>query len=943
MIGAVVAAVLGLLAWLIWSMAGSKGPLRSWAVMLGVLIAPLLLLVVIGSAVLTDHRGGQPARFGQIRLTLESLDLGSRADRLSIGGGPEDGMTVEGAPAGLASLRPLSAPGQTVDPKAAAELIVRAPRASDEATAVVAVDKDFVGSEVFPRGAAVCVGACEGPTATWRVLSRSGPLRFVEGQRTAGGVAPHADADRVGETFPRREPIPFVAAPRPWRASQAIYPLDRYLHAEGAVETSSPRLRSVLYQQGGWRGADWRILALDRDVWIALPGEAPRRVGADRDGRWTRDLASGAEVSVWDVRTYGFSGANEPAGRLQERRALSVLSQGEGVALRLQTPATEVVATCPVNGRLSTSEIHYSILGGPVAAALDQHPTLPSASDCARFQASVFRTEGGIAPQFTMTRFGAPWSLVILMGAGSLAALWLQRGVWRERAVHWALFCILQTLLALRFLFAVSGAAADPDLAAPGALISEAAIAYVVVPALFLLLAPPQAGRKIWAVSLGLVTLTALAVGGLYGAPVSDSSGLTAMVPGGLALGAGLLALCGCAAVVFWPERGETTADTPDASEDTEAPITWPTLFGAAAVARAVLGFLSIKERIPGLGFAVSVIYTPAMILGFAGMLAEASRAEPKRLFRLGLMFSIALFVMLAVLPGLVKDNGYVIVALPIAGMAAWGAWSLSGRARADLKTRLIWSAPAAGLTALLVGVLIAGAFSLGFAEHRTRSIAEARAAVSDQPALDILKQAVDEDPTLLRVWMRLDPERLLRSGASEAEDLRVISRQLSGYTDTLFGRGYLSPANLTVLKPVQLNDNVSAIHLISPFGRVTAAAFLLLMAVLPAALARRRRREDGRPRSRYEIAGFMALWVIFGVDAYIVLANLQLVPFTGRNVYLLAAASDSDLLEGVILIFLAYAGIAGLWARDVLGIEAKASRLASQMTARFQRKGDAQ
>lgn len=927
MIGAVVAAVLGLLAWLIWSMAGSKGPLRSWAVALGVLAAPLLLLVVIGSAVLTDHQGGQPARFGQIRLTLESLDLRSRADRLSIGGGPEDGMTVEGAPAGLASLRPLTAPGQTADPRAVAELIVRAPKASDETSAVVAVDKQFVGSEAFPRGSAVCIGACQGPSAIWRVLSGSGALRFEAGRLAAGTVAAVAGADQAGATFPRREPIPFVAAPRPWRASQAIYPLDRYLFAEAPAA----RLRSVLYQQGGWRGADWRILALDRDVWIARPGEAPHRMGADKDGRWTQDLASGAAVSVWDVRTYGFSGANEPAGRLQERRAVSVLTKGAGLSVVLQTPATEVVATCPVNGRLSTSEIHYPMLGGPVAAALDQHPTLPSASDCARFQASVFRTEGGIAPQFVMSRFGAPWSLVILMGGWSLAVLWLQRSGWRERPVHWALFCLLQTLLALRFLFAVSGAAADPETLAPGPLISEAAIAYVVVPVLFLLLAPPEAGRKAWAAGLGLFTLTALVVGGLYGAPVSDSGGLLAAVPGGLALGAGLLALIACLAVMVWPERasehgGELVGPRP----------TWPLLFGVAAVARAVLGFLSIKERIPGLGFAVSVIYTPAMILGFAGMLAEAQRGEPKRLFRLGLMFCLALFVMLAVLPGLVKDNGYVIVALPIAGMAAWGAWSLAGRARTDLKTRLVWSAPAAGLTALLVGVLIAGAFSLGFAEHRSRSIAEARAAVSDQPALDILKQAVDEDPTLLRVWMRLDPERLLRSGASEAEDLRVISRQLSGYTDTLFGRGYLSPANLTVLRPVQLNDNVSAIHLISPFGRITAAAFLLLMAVVPAALARRTRREEGRPRSRYEIAGFMALWVIFGVDAYIVLANLQLVPFTGRNVYLLAAASDSDLLEGAILIFLAYAGITGLWARQALGWEAAAGRLSSRLGGRL-------
>ena len=75
-----------------------------------------------------------------------------------------------------------------------------------------------------------------------------------------------------------------------------------------------------------------------------------------------------------------------------------------------------------------------------------------------------------------------------------------------------------------------------------------------------------------------------------------------------------------------------------------------------------------------------------------------------------------------------------------------------------------------------------------------------------------------------------------------------------------------------------------------------------------------------------------MALWVVFGVDAYIVLANLQLVPFTGRNVYLLAAASDSDLLEGTILIVLAYVGIAGLWAKDAFAWEAGLERIVRRL-----------
>ena len=849
MTGALVAGAFALLAWLVWLGSGSKAPLSGRVAVLGVLVAPAIVLIAIGSAVLIDRTGGQTARFGQIRLTLESLDLRSRGDRLAIGGGPEDGLVVEGAPTGLASLRPVSAGSQGPDGRGVAELIVRSPAAADDGVSVVSVDKDFVGSEPFPRGSALCIGTCEGAGARWRVLSRSGAVRFQAGRLDADGRVTVAEEGTDGETFPRREPFPFIAAPRPWRASQAIYPIERYLEADGG----SGRLRSVLYQQGGWRGADWRLLALDPQLWVASPGEAPRRSAAygeanGLNGR-TRAVASGSTMTVWDVRTYGFSQAGQPAGRLQERRALTVTEQGRGVSVRLQTPATEVVATCSTNGRLTTADIRYPILGGPVAAALDQHPTLPRAATCARFQSSVIKGEGGVAPTFTMARFGAPWSLVVLILAWTGGVLWLQRGVWTERAAHWSIFCVFQTLLALRFVIAVSGAAADPESLAPGRLIGEAAIAYVVLPILFLLLAPPKDGRRSWAVGLMLFAAVALVVGGLYGAPVAaEGSGLGGVVPTGLALVGGVLAILGAALVGFWPGAERDGDAEPETASDMAE--TWPVLFGAAAAMRAVLGFLSIKERIPGLGFAVSVIYTPAMILGFSGLLAEALRATPARLMRLGLVFSGLLFVMLAVLPGLVKDNGYVIVALPIAGIAAWGAWTGFGRGQ-PLRARLVWSAPAAGLSALLLGVLIAGAFSLGFAENRDRSIAEARDAVSDAPALKILEQAVDEDPTLLRVWMRLDPERLLRSGASEAEDLRVISRQLSGYTDTLFGRGYLTPANLTVLKPVQLNDNVSAIHLISPFGRVTAAALLILLAVLPVALARRTRRVDGAPRGR--------------------------------------------------------------------------------------------
>jgi hypothetical protein len=938
MTGGLVALSIGLLAWLIWAMSKDRARLSRTVVVLGVLIAPIVVLGPIGIAAIVDQRGRaeDPARFGQIRLSLERLDLKSEFARLTMGSSPDDGLVVDGAMTGLASLTPVVSGAEDTENRedsgasdAIGELTVRAPAARDAVSSAVAIGGELVGSLALPPGSALCVGTCAGGQGQWWVLDQAGRIRFRPGAREGDTVASAKGAAaeaRAGPLFPRRKPVSGVdiAAPRPWRASQAIYPLGRYLPDGGG-------LRSVLYQKGGWRGANWRLLPLDSNLWVALPGEAPRRIVGDRQagGVTFRDapLHDGDVVSLWDVRTYAFARLEDPAGRLQERRAVVIQRPDDGEAtgrgvlsVRLQTPATEVVANCRAAGRLSAEQVRYPILGGAVASALDQKPTLPSPADCAKFSSTTFPTEGEVAPVFTITRLGAPWTLVGLMVAWSLGAAWLQRETWRDRAAHWALYCVLQLLLAVRFLIALSGASADPGTMQAGALIGEAAIAYVVVPILFLLVDPPGTGRRVWAASLGLFAATALLAGGLYAASLeaSGATDLRSFMPSGLASAAGFLAILACAVVTLWPGQARAR-DADRYAASTSSSGGWVAVMTTAAVTRAVLGFLSIKERIPGLGFAVSVLYTPAIILAFSGLMAEARAQAPDRLLRRGLIFCGLLALMLAVLPILVKDNGYVIVALPIAGMAAWAAWThfprdavARGGVAVSVWARLVWSAPAAGLGGLLLGILIAGAFSMGFAKSQDFDIQTAGAAAGEQQALSILERVADEDPNLLRVWMRLDPERLMRSGASDAEDLRVISRHLSGYTATLFGHGYLTPANLTVLGPVHLNDNVSAIHLMMPFGRITAAAFLLLMAILPIALARRTRRPDADgARGRYEIAGFMALWILFGVDAYMVLANLQLVPFTGRNVYLLAAASDSDLLEGTSLFFLAWFGIA--------------------------------
>jgi hypothetical protein len=174
---------------------------------------------------------------------------------------------------------------------------------------------------------------------------------------------------------------------------------------------------------------------------------------------------------------------------------------------------------------------------------------------------------------------------------------------------------------------------------------------------------------------------------------------------------------------------------------------------------------------------------------------------------------------------------------------------------------------------------------------------------LTDEQALASLDRQAKASQNLLRLYLIAAPEALGADVSTEAEALKIWSAQLSDYTGSLFGRGYLSPANLTALKPVQATDNLTAVHLMSPFGRLATGLFLALLAATPIAVwsLTRPAALDAR-----RVTGLLALWCLFGAAAYMTLANLQLVPFTGRNAYLLAPTSGGDLLEGAILVALA-------------------------------------
>jgi hypothetical protein len=244
-------------------------------------------------------------------------------------------------------------------------------------------------------------------------------------------------------------------------------------------------------------------------------------------------------------------------------------------------------------------------------------------------------------------------------------------------------------------------------------------------------------------------------------------------------------------------------------------------------------------------------------------------------------------------------------------GAGAWQGLTL-GRGKEPLwrLSRAAWAAPAVLLTAGWLFLLVAAPRLDAFEDFN--AILHANGEAQSQLVLNTLDRHLQVDNNMTRLYALARPSTLASTGTATAENQRAWEVQINDYTAPLFGRGFLTPPHLTsLLRPVQLSDNSSAIHLMSPFGRAAAAAFLVLLGLLASGSARASLPAGGAAsRSFPEIAGMLALWLVFGAAAYMILGNLQIVPFTGRNVYFLAPASESDLLEGVTLFAIAFWGL---------------------------------
>lgn len=900
----------------IWMVAlGGWGPRTSRGLFaVGVLAAPVLLVGCLLIAWVGD-------RTGELRLTLRQVTAEVRQFPLSVGGDPaNDDIVVSRLPQGAAVV----APDPRRDDFGAPLVLQIAGSDVAPARAVVALRSGrsltYPTAQAFAPGDAVCVAApCERDGAAWAILRE----RTLVAATWRDGAVEAADG-AAAPAMPGRKTLLAFGGVNEWTPAQAIHPLrDFFPHAAGVPAsgvmgdcdrwlcvgkgaTREP-VRSFLFQKGGFRGSDWSIVLADPGARIARP-QAPG--GALRVAPYAETapipLARPVTVELLEPRFIdappGLPDARR--GLLQARRTLTLAEVGGQAQVSFATPSTQVVGRCSTMapGSVAGGPLKLTALGGYAAQALDAALPLPEGRACQGFTHAGFQMPNSEAPSLRAVRFDldrliAPWAVALVAALWGVSVLVACRDLFIQRPALWCVTCVLQLLLALRLLVGFAAGAADPMLDWRG-VVADAGVAYVLVPAIILAWArwgSPRATRE-WLEIL------------------APPLAVAAMVAWGR--GASFLSLLLVAAWAATTLRRLLTARAaPSADKRARVagtagpPIAWGALLLVGVLAaRLATGAIGWKERID-LGvtvLAISVIYTPLILIGFSRMLA-AAQAAPNAWWRPVLFYGL-LTLAAFVVPFSVKDSGYAMMFAPIAGMAAWCAWTQARPLGAPRAVAALWAAPAAVVALALVALPAAGAANAANTE-RLRLTPQMQQGLSDEQALQVLEKQARTSQNLLRLYLLGAPEALGDAGSAEAEGLKVWSAQLSDYAGSLTGRGYLTAPNLSALRSVQATDNLTAIHLMSPFGRLAVGLFLALLALAPVACAAMTR--DGAPKGDWRrICGFMALWCVFGAALYMTLANLQLVPFTGRNAYLLAATSGGDLLEGAILFFMAAVGV---------------------------------
>lgn len=319
-------------------------------------------------------------------------------------------------------------------------------------------------------------------------------------------------------------------------------------------------------------------------------------------------------------------------------------------------------------------------------------------------------------------------------------------------------------------------------------------------------------------------------------------------------------------------------------------------LLGTMGLVRLMIVPLGWKERIAQV-LPISVGYLPLLIAGVA--LGVIGLLRFRRFVRTGAaVLGLALLFAGVAAPFMARDTGFVLVHLaPIALLAAVLVWrgDVARRAR-----RWALGAVLFPLVAVLGGLAVQSAVAVMDVPEPDASLYEA------------MNAALEFDANGLRLLQIFSPGSVETIGTRNSFDQMEQTAMLHSLTATLGGSGWLAPVDLLSMRKEQAWDYVSAVHLMYPFGRLGAVAFLSVLFAAAFALVRpllpgAKLSADLPARPLFlRLTGTMAVLTLAYSAAYMVLANLLMVPFTGRSIYLVSSLSTGDLLEGAVVMALA-------------------------------------
>jgi len=487
-------------------------------------------------------------------------------------------------------------------------------------------------------------------------------------------------------------------------------------------------------------------------------------------------------------------------------------------------------------------------------------------------------------------RIDARWRPVrglVPLALAALAAAAAATWTWRRSSPYaFIILTLADFLLTMRVIVAVEGAVIDPR-PVTAATAPAAIFALALVPYILGRLAPAHLRSRpsVW---VGQVLVIAAIAAHLW------------FINGGVRLMAYAPLVVVALAATAWSWWRQAAAPAHLASSDAA-----PDRFGRRDIwlIAGTLGVMVALRLIPErffVGGNVSTVYTPLMVLFWAYVIARfAGQAQIRWVLAGGVLLGAPLAA------SFLRDAGYSLVYLaPLLALGIVVAIWRPVDGDPSASARRAYALPALAIVGLLVAVQVIAPMPKASDWPQEQDMSsKAREARHAQ-----LAEAVDESRWTQRFLMFRDPAAAAGVGTSSAEGQRLAKHSWTEFASQgLGGRGYLQLPEPGELRRYHLSDNLAAVHLLAPFGRAGGAAFLLALGAAAAGVTLRMHADLGARGVRWldlrDAAGLAALWTIFGASAYMILANINLTPFTGRNVLMLSAYSPSDLLEGLVLL----------------------------------------